>query len=246
MLYDYFFFSAPQLKRDPLGSSGTHEMHRPLPQFDNAHYGSGTARIREIVVAGHSVRWFPNRGPADQSEQSLVALHLEVFSSFYPARDLATRAVIWKSGSLETFDQLAPAIAPSEGWGDPLAATPWGRLLSDLHRDVESEIERDSATLELVKPPIWPLARQPRLTTEALYEAPPPPELRGEARSAMMAHVQYNYWRVLDWALLWPERLDRSPFYVLFQLQDRKSTRLNSSHGYISYAVFCLKKKKHN
>src|SRR2546429_874290 len=27
-------------------------------------------------------------------------------------------------------------------------------------------------------------------------------------------------------------------------LKDRKSTRLNSSHGYISYAVFCLKKKK--
>src|SRR2546429_5114834 len=28
------------------------------------------------------------------------------------------------------------------------------------------------------------------------------------------------------------------------KLLDRKSTRLNSSHGYISYAVFCLKKKK--
>src|SRR5205809_2821385 len=27
------------------------------------------------------------------------------------------------------------------------------------------------------------------------------------------------------------------------RLEDRKSTRLNSSHGYISYAVFCLKKK---
>src|SRR2546422_8513166 len=27
--------------------------------------------------------------------------------------------------------------------------------------------------------------------------------------------------------------------------RDRKSTRLNSSHGYISYAVFCLKKKNH-
>src|SRR2546422_4780880 len=26
--------------------------------------------------------------------------------------------------------------------------------------------------------------------------------------------------------------------------RDRKSTRLNSSHGYISYAVFCLEKKK--
>src|SRR2546422_6718890 len=28
------------------------------------------------------------------------------------------------------------------------------------------------------------------------------------------------------------------------RMLDRKSTRLNSSHGYISYAVFCLKKKK--
>src|SRR2546430_4900938 len=28
--------------------------------------------------------------------------------------------------------------------------------------------------------------------------------------------------------------------------KDRKSTRLNSSHSQISYAVFCLKKKKHN
>src|SRR5687768_18235279 len=33
---------------------------------------------------------------------------------------------------------------------------------------------------------------------------------------------------------------------VALALVDRKSTRLNSSHGYISYAVFCLKKKKNN
>src|SRR2546422_6072996 len=31
---------------------------------------------------------------------------------------------------------------------------------------------------------------------------------------------------------------------ILDGVEDRKSTRLNSSHGYISYAVFCLKKKK--
>src|SRR3989449_7286010 len=31
---------------------------------------------------------------------------------------------------------------------------------------------------------------------------------------------------------------------LVFVAADRKSTRLNSSHGYISYAVFCLKKKK--
>src|SRR2546422_6645950 len=36
---------------------------------------------------------------------------------------------------------------------------------------------------------------------------------------------------------------DRRLVEVLSQ-RDRKSTRLNSSHGYISYAVFCLKKKK--
>src|SRR2546429_8454418 len=34
----------------------------------------------------------------------------------------------------------------------------------------------------------------------------------------------------------------RSRSFSFFK--DRKSTRLNSSHGYISYAVFCLKKKK--
>src|SRR2546429_1632119 len=33
-------------------------------------------------------------------------------------------------------------------------------------------------------------------------------------------------------------------FFSTGQKRDRKSTRLNSSHGYISYAVFCLKKKK--
>src|SRR2546422_5441248 len=37
---------------------------------------------------------------------------------------------------------------------------------------------------------------------------------------------------------------DPSDYSKLLAEIDRKSTRLNSSHGYISYAVFCLKKKK--
>src|SRR2546422_3326942 len=49
-----------------------------------------------------------------------------------------------------------------------------------------------------------------------------------------------------------PERVQQSRrvFHIAatslggFAGRDRKSTRLNSSHGYISYAVFCLKKKK--
>src|SRR5205809_7849532 len=38
------------------------------------------------------------------------------------------------------------------------------------------------------------------------------------------------------------ERLDQALVRVLQVDVDRKSTRLNSSHGYISYAVFCWKK----
>src|SRR5256884_6344587 len=38
--------------------------------------------------------------------------------------------------------------------------------------------------------------------------------------------------------------IDENPA-VPMQLGDRKSTRLNSSHGYISYAVFCLEKNTH-
>src|SRR5256884_1551917 len=39
--------------------------------------------------------------------------------------------------------------------------------------------------------------------------------------------------------------LDTAALEKTLGSKDRKSTRLNSSHGYISYAVFCLKKKKH-
>src|SRR2546422_7672505 len=48
---------------------------------------------------------------------------------------------------------------------------------------------------------------------------------------------ELNVARTLD------SRLFRASLYLGMALIDRKSTRLNSSHGYISYAVFCLKKK---
>src|SRR5437867_6520252 len=43
-----------------------------------------------------------------------------------------------------------------------------------------------------------------------------------------------------------PYRLDLPPQLHWIDVEDRKSTRLNSSHRTISYAVFCLKKKKKN
>src|SRR6266436_9443753 len=54
--------------------------------------------------------------------------------------------------------------------------------------------------------------------------------------SAVDLHAGHAPTRGMDGA---PPPCRRSPPH-----QDRKSTRLNSSHGYISYAVFCLKKKK--
>src|SRR2546429_1591005 len=45
-------------------------------------------------------------------------------------------------------------------------------------------------------------------------------------------------------SILLPPAAGRVPRTAAGGRRDRKSTRLNSSHGYISYAVFCLKKKK--
>src|SRR2546422_5733638 len=42
---------------------------------------------------------------------------------------------------------------------------------------------------------------------------------------------------------IWGEPIRGSSLDAKCSATDRKSTRLNSSHGYISYAVFCLKKK---
>src|SRR3712207_7169226 len=76
----------------------------------------------------------------------------------------------------------------------------------------------------------------------ALPISPPPRPTRGSTRSATGGH------RVA------PQRRgehlrartggQRGAVAAAAHVQDRKSTRLNSSHANISYAVFCLKKKK--
>src|SRR5258707_9157461 len=47
-----------------------------------------------------------------------------------------------------------------------------------------------------------------------------------------------------DYLLLTDADIAHAPDTVAWLVADRKSTRLNSSHANISYAVFCLKKKK--
>src|SRR2546426_2363600 len=48
------------------------------------------------------------------------------------------------------------------------------------------------------------------------------------------------------WTQLFPSSSPQPQSGALMAYEDRKSTRLNSSHLVISYAVFCLKKKKKN
>src|SRR5207245_10624275 len=52
--------------------------------------------------------------------------------------------------------------------------------------------------------------------------------------------VGFFTWNARSFSERWARRAGME------KLRDRKSTRLNSSHGSISYAVFCLKKKKTN
>src|SRR3989454_3401827 len=66
-------------------------------------------------------------------------------------------------------------------------------------------------------------------------------ERAGERDEVRVAEVDAR--RVPELPLLLPA--DHAiPGFVVLIFQDRKSTRLNSSHLVISYAVFCLKKKK--
>src|SRR5687768_17724017 len=56
--------------------------------------------------------------------------------------------------------------------------------------------------------------------------------------------VESGTWTQIDDPTAPPQHYDpRVVTDLHFGFEDRKSTRLNSSHGYISYAVFCLKKK---
>src|SRR3712207_8902125 len=52
--------------------------------------------------------------------------------------------------------------------------------------------------------------------------------------------------RFCRWLLVSRDRVQTDTLRLTQEFLDRKSTRLNSSHANISYAVFCLKKKKTN
>src|SRR3712207_7369557 len=95
------------------------------------------------------------------------------------------------------------------------------------------EIEGEGFSLEREEfgPAFAPLARQHAIVWHVSYTDTP---------KTVAILVPRRDYCLID--LLW--RWDAGELDA--RIPDRKSTRLNSSHANISYAVFCLKKKKHH
>src|SRR5947209_16234224 len=72
----------------------------------------------------------------------------------------------------------------------------------------------------------------------------PPPAERARELEAEVAALEDRYKRALADLDNYRKRTAREIERRVAEWRDRKSTRLNSSHANISYAVFCLKKKK--
>src|SRR2546429_6801937 len=63
---------------------------------------------------------------------------------------------------------------------------------------------------------------------------------RGAAAMAIRLPSDTGCWAVGRGGEEGTSHAEPAPLFLAYSITDRKSTRLNSSHGYISYAVFCL------
>src|SRR3712207_8973718 len=92
---------------------------------------------------------------------------------------------------------------------------------------------------------LFPYTTLFRSTGEA--ETPPREEILYFGQGGELNAIRWNDWKVHFAVLrgnIATATRDVTGWPTIVNLRDRKSTRLNSSHANISYAVFCLKKKK--
>src|SRR2546430_9534592 len=77
-----------------------------------------------------------------------------------------------------------------------------------------------------------------------LFRSPPPVQAPAPARPTVTLQASPSSINKGESATLSWNSTDATELTIAPEVGDRKSTRLNSSHSQISYAVFCLKKKK--
>src|SRR3712207_303168 len=136
---------------------------------------------------------------------------------------------------LSPFLRKPVSSSASTASGSPRCSTTWARRSSRTASASQRMRERKSCTPSGVPSPAASASQLPAVLALQGREQPaqvgqcPPPRLRpAEAwRDPLRHHLQLP-----------------SPALSRADRRDRKSTRLNSSHANISYAVFCLKKKK--
>src|SRR2546422_6885830 len=110
-------------------------------------------------------------------------------------------------------------------------------MLNELKRKLQAEVERLNHEISFVLPKeIEKALAHGDLRENSEYKAALE---RQQFAAARLTHLRL---RLSKLSGVSEDDIPRDR--VGFGSRDRKSTRLNSSHGYISYAVFCLKKKK--
>src|SRR2546422_5580904 len=139
-----------------------------------------------------------------------------------------------------------PSRSPTTGWSpaSPAADPPPQEAAQSSERDrmVRDRLPREPSRLAHVVPRCEATRRRRHPVDEREQREPlRPVAVEGEIEEPCLADPHPQLLSQLSTQArpgMLP-RLEESTGHV-----DRKSTRLNSSHGYISYAVFCLKKKK--
>src|SRR2546429_2904244 len=148
-------------------------------------------------------------------------------------RDMS-RSSTMNSGAARQMTLVALLLATVLGLF--LAAELGQRKLEEVRRQVERAAQREQALAEVLQ--LLSQAESSQRGSILLGDAgylEPYQEAVGKIPQAL---------RRLDQAFASADATPRAEVEQVERLsKDRKSTRLNSSHGYISYAVFCLKKK---
>src|SRR5947209_14984899 len=149
-----------------------------------------------------------------------------VFSLFLMGLAIPLQATIIPIYALITdlhlYDTLFALILPSVAFGIPLSLLVLVTYIRDIPKELHESMWLDGAGhFRILRSLVLPLSR-PAIITVIIYET-------------------IQVWN----GFLFPLVLTQSASVRVLPLAlDRKSTRLNSSHANISYAVFCLKKKK--